>query len=51
MWRTYYVICYNMLYLYILYTLWIFITNLKKVQSGRDTFYQQLEAGNSPLIF
>ncbi|KAF0702843.1 Uncharacterized protein FWK35_00036599, partial [Aphis craccivora] len=29
-------------------TLWTFITNLRKVQSGCDTFYQQLEAGNSP---
>jgi len=29
-------------------TLWTFITNLRKVQSGRDTFYQHLEAGNSP---
>ncbi|XP_025415071.1 uncharacterized protein LOC112686830 [Sipha flava] len=28
-------------------TLWTFISNLRKVQSGRDIFYQQLEAGNS----
>jgi hypothetical protein len=29
-------------------TLWIFISCLRKVQSGRDTFYNQLEARKSP---
>jgi len=30
-------------------TLWTyFISNLRKVRAGRDMFYQQLEAGNSP---
>lgn len=28
---------------------WTLISCLRKVQSGRDTFYNQLEAGNSPL--
>jgi hypothetical protein len=29
-------------------TLWAFISCLTKIQSGRDTFYYQLEAGKSP---
>ena len=29
-------------------SLWSFITCLQKVQSGRDFYYSQLEAGNSP---
>lgn len=29
-------------------TLWTFISCLRKVQSGRDTFYNQLEVGKSP---
>jgi uncharacterized Fe-S cluster-containing MiaB family protein len=29
-------------------TLWIFISCLRKVQSGRDTFYNQLKAGKCP---
>lgn len=29
-------------------TLWSFITCLQKVQAGRDFYYSQLEAGNSP---
>jgi hypothetical protein len=28
-------------------TLWAFISCLRKIQSGRDTFYCQLEAGKS----
>lgn len=29
-------------------TLWSFISSLRKIQSGRDTYYAQLEAGKSP---
>jgi hypothetical protein len=29
-------------------TLWSFIINLKKIQAGRDIYYNQLEAGRSP---
>jgi hypothetical protein len=29
-------------------TLWTLISCLRKVQSGRDTFYNQLEARKSP---
>ncbi|XP_025406828.1 uncharacterized protein LOC112680829, partial [Sipha flava] len=29
-------------------TLWSFILSLHKIQSGRDTYYSQLEAGKSP---
>jgi len=29
-------------------SLWFFITCLQKVQSGREFYYSQLEAGNSP---
>jgi len=30
-------------------SLWSFITCLQKVKLGRDFYYNQLEAGNSPL--
>ena len=29
-------------------TLWSFISSLHKIQSGRDTYYAQMEAGRSP---
>lgn len=29
-------------------TIWTFITNLKKIQAGRDTYYEHLVSGNSP---
>lgn len=29
-------------------TIWTFIANLKKIQSGRDSYYEHLVSGNSP---
>jgi len=29
-------------------TLWSFISSLRRIQSSRDTYYAQLEAGRSP---
>lgn len=29
-------------------TIWTFIENLKKIQAGRDTYYENLVSGNSP---
>lgn len=32
-----------------LYTLWAFTAYLRKVQNGKNTFFNQLEVGKSPL--